>query len=139
VIEGSDANYRSLTVGKQVEEAIKHHLERGTPMQKRVEAAPLLPSIDGLRLLDKLELGSNLSKAEYTKKLEDLQGRLNLLTRHPKFKQMSVTLVFEGMDAAGKGGSIRRITAALDARQYRVIPIAAPTEEERAQPYLWRF
>lgn len=43
------------------------------------------------------------------------------------------------MDAAGKGGAIRRITAALDARLYRTIPIAAPTDEERAQPYLWRF
>jgi polyphosphate kinase 2 (PPK2 family) len=43
------------------------------------------------------------------------------------------------MDAAGKGGAIRRITAGIDARQYQVIPIAAPTEEERAQPYLWRF
>ena len=48
-------------------------------------------------------------------------------------------VVFEGNDAAGKGGSIRRVTSALDARQYQVIPIAAPTEEERAQPYLWRF
>ena len=48
-------------------------------------------------------------------------------------------LVFEGMDAAGKGGAIRRITQALDARFYRVIPVAAPTDEERAQPYLWRF
>ena len=47
--------------------------------------------------------------------------------------------MFEGSDAAGKGGSIRRITGALDARQYQTIPIAAPTEEERAQPYLWRF
>jgi polyphosphate kinase 2 (PPK2 family) len=52
---------------------------------------------------------------------------------------MSVIAVFEGNDAAGKGGSIRRITKALDARFYQVIPIAAPTEEERAQPYLWRF
>jgi polyphosphate kinase 2 (PPK2 family) len=52
---------------------------------------------------------------------------------------MSVIVVFEGNDAAGKGGSIRRITGALDARSYQVIPIAAPTEEERAQPYLWRF
>ncbi|MEJ5210202.1 MAG: polyphosphate:AMP phosphotransferase, partial [Burkholderiales bacterium] len=48
-------------------------------------------------------------------------------------------VIFEGRDAAGKGGTIRRITAALDARIYRVIPIAAPTEEERAHPYLWRF
>jgi polyphosphate kinase 2 (PPK2 family) len=47
--------------------------------------------------------------------------------------------VFEGQDAAGKGGAIRRITWALDARTYRVIPIAAPTDEERAHHYLWRF
>jgi polyphosphate kinase 2 (PPK2 family) len=51
----------------------------------------------------------------------------------------AVAIVFEGMDAAGKGGAIRRITQSLDARQYNVIPIAAPTEEERAHPYLWRF
>ncbi len=47
--------------------------------------------------------------------------------------------MFEGWDAAGKGGAIRRITAALDARDYQVIPIAAPTDEERAHHYLWRF
>jgi polyphosphate kinase 2 (PPK2 family) len=50
-----------------------------------------------------------------------------------------MVLVFEGSDAGGKGGTIRRVTQAMDARMYRVIPIAAPTEEERAQPYLWRF
>ena len=48
-------------------------------------------------------------------------------------------MVFEGWDAGGKGGAIRRITHALDARQYRVIPIAAPTDEEKAHHYLWRF
>ena len=47
--------------------------------------------------------------------------------------------MFEGWDAAGKGGAIRRVTAALDARTSRVVPIAAPTDEERAQHYLWRF
>jgi len=47
--------------------------------------------------------------------------------------------VFEGNDAAGKGGAIRRVTQALDARSYHNISVAAPTEEERAQPYLWRF
>jgi polyphosphate kinase 2 (PPK2 family) len=51
----------------------------------------------------------------------------------------SLVVVFEGMDAAGKGSTIRRVTQALDARQYRVVPVAAPSEEERAQPYLWRF
>jgi polyphosphate kinase 2 (PPK2 family) len=47
--------------------------------------------------------------------------------------------MFEGWDAAGKGGAIRRVTAALDARDYKVIPIAAPTDEEKAHHYLWRF
>ena len=54
-------------------------------------------------------------------------------------RRQSLVTVFEGNDAAGKGGAIRRITAALDPRMYQVVQIAAPTEEERAQPYLWRF
>jgi polyphosphate kinase 2 (PPK2 family) len=68
-----------------------------------------------------------------------LQGRLSELARDPRFKSRSLVLAFEGADAAGKGGAIRRITAAMDARQFQVIPVAAPTEEERAQPHLWRF
>src|SRR5450830_136227 len=61
------------------------------------------------------------------------------LVLHPGFRQRALVCAFEGPDAAGKGGAIRRIGAALDARQYQVIPVAAPSEEERAQPYLWRF
>ena len=54
-------------------------------------------------------------------------------------KGISSVFVFEGWDAAGKGGVIRRVTAAMDAGQYRVIPVAAPTDEELAHHYLWRF
>ncbi|NTU59994.1 MAG: polyphosphate:AMP phosphotransferase, partial [Deltaproteobacteria bacterium] len=75
----------------------------------------------------------------YQEELEQWQGKLNLLSRHAGFRKRSVVVVFEGNDAAGKGGAIRRVTQALDARSYRVIPTAAPTDEERAQPYLWRF
>jgi polyphosphate kinase 2 (PPK2 family) len=50
-----------------------------------------------------------------------------------------MVMVFEGNDAAGKGGSIRRAIKAIDARTYQIVQVAAPTEEERAQPYLWRF
>ena len=52
---------------------------------------------------------------------------------------MATVLAFEGWDAAGKGSAIRRVTKAIDPRLYRVVGIAAPTEEERAQHYLWRF
>ena len=84
----------------------------------------------------------HLSKPQQRKRLRQLekwQGRLNVLSRDPRFKQISVVGVFEGNDAAGKGGALRRITSALDARCYTNVPVAAPTEEERAQPYLWRF
>jgi polyphosphate kinase 2 (PPK2 family) len=59
--------------------------------------------------------------------------------RDKRMRGHALMAVFEGNDAAGKGGAIRRVTGALDPRQYRTVPIAAPTEEERAQPYLWRF
>ncbi|MCY1524977.1 Polyphosphate:AMP phosphotransferase [compost metagenome] len=67
------------------------------------------------------------------------QARLNGLMRDKRMRGHALMAVFEGNDAAGKGGAIRRVTGALDPRQYRTVPIAAPTEEERAQPYLWRF
>ena len=68
-----------------------------------------------------------------------LQGRLARLSRLANRQGRSTVAVFEGWDAAGKGGAIRRLTAPLDARLYRVTPIAAPTDEERAHHYLWRF
>jgi len=64
---------------------------------------------------------------------------LNRLHRKAAAQGLSTVLVFEGWDAAGKGGAIRRVTAALDARNFQVIPIAAPNDEERAYHYLWRF
>ena len=80
-----------------------------------------------------------LSNQSYKTELAKWQGRLAELLRDPRFKKRSLICAFEGADAAGKGGAIRRIAAALDARQYQIIPVAAPTEEERNQPYLWRF
>jgi polyphosphate:AMP phosphotransferase len=139
VVEGEDANYRSLTVGKLLLREIRKHLDLGAIKNDVSEVAPLLPPIDNLQLLDTLQLDQEYSKKDYEQELEKLQGRLNLLTRHPDFNKHSIIAVFEGNDAAGKGGSVRRITAAIDARQYSIIPVAAPTEEERVQPYLWRF
>ena len=79
------------------------------------------------------------SDAHYDRDLPKLQIDLALLTRKKRFRKRGLVLAFEGMDAAGKGGAIRRITHALDARQYRVVPVSAPTPEELLHPYLWRF
>ena len=70
---------------------------------------------------------------------KELIAEITALARDPRFEKRSLVLAFEGMDAAGKGGAIRRLTAALDPRQFQVVPVSSPSEEERAQPYLWRF
>lgn len=138
VVESTDARYQNLTVGRCVLEQLKARLEKGEEAPK-VQAPPLRTSIDGVNILQRMDLSLSLGKKEYEEELEHYQGRLAMLTRREEFKKRNVVLVFEGMDAAGKGGSIRRIVQAVDLRLMSIIPIGAPTEEERAQPYLWRF
>lgn len=138
IVEGMDPCYRSLTVGKTLLAALEERLKENGE-KKPADGFPLLPSIDNRHVLDALDMSSRLSKKAYEEQLELWQGKLNQLSRHPDFAKKSVVIVFEGSDAGGKGGAIKRVTGALDARRYQVIPIAAPTEEERAQPYLWRF
>jgi polyphosphate:AMP phosphotransferase len=138
VIEGGDHEYRSLTAGRIVADALKARLAGKRPLI--TPPAPLpAPPIDGRTLLASFDYKRSLGREDYSRKLAKLQRELNLLTRSRKMSRRSPILVFEGMDAAGKGSTIRRMTHAMDARFYRVIPVAAPTEEERAQPYLWRF
>jgi polyphosphate:AMP phosphotransferase len=138
IVEGSDDNYRNLTVGRQLLEALQHRLKhKANPVAK---SPPLLAPIDGVEVLDKLDLSHKLDKDEYERELLLWQGRLHQALRADKFKKHhSLIAVFEGNDAAGKGGCIRRVTQALDARQYETVPVASPTDEERAHPYLWRF
>jgi polyphosphate:AMP phosphotransferase len=139
IVEGYDPNYRNLTVGKIILDAINKRLDDANKKMSEVHAPPPLPSIDQLNILKTLDLSQKIEKKEFKDELEKYQGKLALLTREAKFKDITVIVMFEGNDAAGKGGAIRRITSALDARWYNIIPVAAPTEEERAQPYLWRF
>ena len=100
---------------------------------------PVISPLRGATVLSSLDMSLHLTKSDYKKKLKECQARLNQLHRKALKKKISTILMFEGPDAAGKGGAIRRVTAALDARHYRVLPIAAPTDEERAHHYLWRF
>jgi polyphosphate:AMP phosphotransferase len=139
VIEGADPEYRSLTVGRFLLAALRERLDDEPVARLPDKTPPLLPPIDQRNVVRALELDQPMTREKYRRELEKWQGRLNLASRHPRFRRMAVVAVFEGNDAAGKGGAIRRVTQALDARQYRGIPIAAPTDEERAHPYLWRF
>ncbi|MBI4913048.1 MAG: polyphosphate:AMP phosphotransferase [Acidobacteria bacterium] len=139
VVEATDARYQKLTVGRVLLQALRARLDRPSTGPAAVKAPPAPPALDGLNVLRALDLSKRMERVDYDRELEAWQGKLSVLTRHKRFKERAVVLVFEGSDAAGKGGSIRRITQAVDARLCRIVPIAAPTEEERAQPYLWRF
>ncbi|MDX9862799.1 MAG: polyphosphate kinase [Rhodospirillales bacterium] len=169
IVEGADFRYRSLTVSKVIKDGIERRLaevemaqrvaaeialeessarkpekthRKGNGKEKRPPAADgkdtivVAPSVS---ILSKLDMNQALSRKNYEEKLEFYQGRLNRLSREAHERGVSSMLVFEGWDAAGKGGAIRRITAALDARNSQVIPIAVPSDEEKAHHHLWRF
>jgi len=138
IIDGSDPNYRALTAGQLLLEAMRRRLDGPAPAMSP-PAPPPAPSLDGRDLLNSLDYRARIAPIRYKKQLEKAQARVAVLTRDKRIRDRSLVCVFEGMDAAGKGSTIRRITRALDARYYRVVPIAAPSDEERAQPYLWRF
>ena len=140
VVAGANTRYGTVTVGRTLLDTMRKRLAlEANGWRPRLTAAPWAPATDTINLLNTLQLDQPLANKAYDRQLETLQGRLAQCTRQSALGKRSLILVFEGQDAAGKGGTIRRITGALDARQYRVVPISAPTEEEQAQPYLWRF
>ncbi len=142
VVEGADARYRDLTVGRIVLESLTRANAAAAARTRPRPARPatVAPAVvDNVKLIRDLDLAQKLDDRAYERELERLQGRLAKLTRRKRFAQHSLVLAFEGTDAAGKGGAIRRVAGALDPRQYAIVPVAAPTDEEKAHPYLWRF
>ncbi len=140
IIEGAEQNYRSLTVGRILLDGLQVALASEPPAQPPQPHASALSSNHGERqLLGSLDMSQALDKDHYHRQLAVEQARLAGLMRHKRMRRHALVVVFEGNDAAGKGGAIRRVAGALDPRQYHIVQVAAPTEEERAQPYLWRF
>jgi len=90
-------------------------------------------------MLESLDLTQRLSKAEYERDLLRFQVQMRELAWQLYLRKRSLIVAFEGRDAAGKGGAIRRLTEKLDPRGYQVYPIAAPEGEDKTHHYLWRF
>jgi polyphosphate:AMP phosphotransferase len=139
IVEGADERYRSLTVGTLVRDAIRQRLSESAARSRPRANGPKERSVVRTTVLARLDMSLKVDRADFRNELEKRQGRLNVLHRKARDNGITAILVFEGWDAAGKGGAIRRVTAALDAPSYRVFPIAAPNDEERAHHYLWRF
>ncbi|MGE0388480.1 MAG: polyphosphate:AMP phosphotransferase [Gammaproteobacteria bacterium] len=140
VIEAEDRRHRDLSVGRTLLEILRQRLAPAPEVAADgpPSSAPA-PAQGAATVLDRVDLGRKLSPRAYEKKLDALQSDLYKLAWKARNRQRNTVIVFEGWDAAGKGGAIRRLTAAMDARLFRVISVAAPTDEEKAQHYLWRF
>ncbi len=142
VVDAFDRRYRELTSGQIILQSIQDRL-KALPKREPVNLPPAFTvKVKGRgpdTILDAVDLRQRLNEREYEKLLKEHQAELSRLVWQSNKRGRSSVIVFEGWDAAGKGSAIRRVTGAMDPRLYQVIPVAAPTDEERAHHYLWRF
>lgn len=113
-----------------------------TALKNSAMAVPLLQNVfplEKIPKLDEIDLDKAVTQEEYRAELDQLQEKLGHLHNKLYRKKVPVIIAYEGWDAAGKGGNIKRITEALDPRGFEVHPIASPEPHEKARHYLWRF
>jgi polyphosphate:AMP phosphotransferase len=141
LLEAQDRHYRDITAGEIILNAMQVRAARHKQQLAETDTSPPVPecAVAQPTVLDSVDLSLQLEPDEYKRKLAKYQSRLQDLTWRAYRKKRSVIAVFEGWDAAGKGSAIRRVTRAIDPRLYRLIQFAAPTDEEQAHHYLWRF
>ena len=145
IIDAADPNFRNLSVVKAIIAGIERTIAAHDARAARLKVLESVPEVEEdareslVSTLDAIDLSSVQAPEHYQKELKRLQKEIYQLSFRAYKKGISSTLIFEGWDAAGKGGAIRRLTAGTDARITRVIPISAPSDEELAHHYLWRF
>jgi AMP-polyphosphate phosphotransferase len=140
IVEAEDYRYGRAKVLETLLTELRRALdERKEPEKKAPAVLPEEGATTRDTLLDRVDLSQALEKPEYSDQLAPLQKRLRQLEHEMYLQRLPAVIVYEGWDAGGKGGNIKRLAERLDPRGYEVIPIAAPTGEELAHHYLWRF
>lgn len=135
LVPARHARHREIFVG----ETLIHRLEAALSSAAPVQLPPPRWAPAGKNFFSELNMNQKIAEQEYKEKFEKLTLRLADLSDKLSSSRKSVMLIFEGADAAGKGGAIRRITYGMDPRHYQVNAFAAPTDVEKGHPYLWRF
>ena len=139
LVEAVDKNYAAVKIINTVCERLEYALgkKKQQQPQETVEVVPRETFKNDV--LAGVDLSKNLTKEEYKKEIDRLQEKLEHLHNELYRRRIPVIIGFEGWDAAGKGGAIRRLTSHLDPRGYQVNPTAAPNDIEKQHHYLWRF
>jgi AMP-polyphosphate phosphotransferase len=138
IVEGTDDEYRSLTVGRIVLDAMQRRLKQEGPAAGAGGAADH-PSDRPEERAQRAGPDAEAGQEGLRKPAGQVPGPPLRAGARPAFRQALAGAGLRRLGRRRQGRRIRRITAALDARFYQIVPVAAPTEEERAQPYLWRF
>ncbi len=143
VVAGDNDRYRDVAAGQLLLDALrKAGVEAAPPRPAKAKAAKSKAAAIPLKtptVISALDLTQSIDPEDYREELRHYQHALTRITTARDFRERGLVIAMEGNDAAGKGGAILRIREALDPRAFRVHGIAAPTDEERAHPYLWRF
>jgi len=141
LVESTNNRYRNAAVAEIILESLTRRLlsESVDDDTAAPAAAVSATGLETATVLDTVDLTKRLSRDDYRHQRHEYQSRVRRLTNEAMARGISSVLMFEGWDAAGKGGVIRRITQGLNPELYDVYPVAAPTPEELAHPYLWRF
>ncbi len=142
VIDAYDKRFCHVSVARAIIAHVESVLEAKIAEKTRVDSPAAEESsviTHAPTMLDRLDMTLSLERDEYKKTLKELQKEVFQLTFKAYQEGISSTLTFEGWDAGGKGGTIRRVAAAVDSRITGIIPVSAPTDEELAHHYLWRF
>ncbi len=143
VVEAHDRRFATLkifgTVVDALERAVATAERKAQSLAPRPQEAISPSNIFKTSALDHVDLSKSLTPEEYSVRLKKAQAVLRELEHQIYVRRIPVVIAYEGWDAAGKGGNIRRLTQNLDPRGYEVVPIAAPNDIEKAHHYLWRF
>jgi len=150
VVEAHDHRFATLKIFSTVVDALERRIAALEPKAKpkaaparplgrsRCPAAPVPEALQA-SILDNVDTSLAIDRDAYRRQLKRKQNRLRELEHEIYMRRIPVAIAYEGWDAAGKGGNIRRLTQNLDPRGYEVVPVAAPNDIEKAHHYLWRF
>ena len=142
IVEATDREYAEVKILSTVVTAMKNKIAQVEAAKAEKPGETLAGKVKSpykTTVLEGIDLNKSLTKDEYKKKLKNLQEKISKLHSELYKQRIPVILAFEGWDAGGKGGAIKRLTEKLDPRGYEVIPTASPNDIEKAHHYLWRF
>lgn len=137
IVDANDLDEASVNIMKYLAEVFAKKLSEHQNKPK-IERADMKKTPETAHL-SSVDLSADIEKKDYKKELFEYQEKLSRIHNRLYLKKQPVAVVFEGWDAAGKGGAIKRLTQAFDPRGYRVVSTPAPTPDELAHHYLWRF